>query len=513
MAKLHAEHRHVQSVRPLVRAYALGYLSSASPRIVSVLVALARKKIGFAPASHRILQVLRRSAAFDAFPACCGILVGGSTLLQLPLLRLVHMIVRQFSGLKRMVDERIALRLARFVAALISAFISFLVLNRRPANRMDRKPNNVGLSKMEVTSKNAIDPFDDPPETPAVSLPLGTANVATLPPALAGRTMDLTLFAVIRALDVVISEIWARTPIRSTSVRSVITNITPPALFSASAATIMYAWFYMPSRLPSAYNSWISSAAGLDRRLLLVLRHARYGTFVYGKNTGLAPILESMCKDYDLPEVWGDPAKTVPVPCELVHMGCGKNCETHALSRFWQGWMFAARMYAPIQLLVLLRNARSKARLHGNTKLLITADAVTKAVLDMARSSAFLGAFIALFYYGVCLSRTRLGPKVFSPKTISPQMWDSGLCVLAGCSLCGSSVLLESAQKRLEILFFVLPRAAGVWFPRRYLRENMWKEQIAWSISTALVFATVQERPDKVRGFLGRVLNGVLVQS
>ncbi|KAF2498104.1 hypothetical protein BU16DRAFT_549000 [Lophium mytilinum] len=496
-----------------MRAYALGYLSSASPRIVSVLVALARKKIGLAPASHRILQVLRQSAAFDAFPACCGILVGGSTLLQLPLLRLVHITARRLPGLRRAADERIALRLARFVAALVSAFISFLILNRRPANRTDRRPNKIESSKIEISSKDTIDPFEDPPEISVASTPAGTANAATLVPVLAGRTMDLTLFAVIRALDVVISEVWTRTPIRSTSARSIIANITPPALFSASAATIMYAWFYTPSRLPSAYNSWISSAAGLDRRLMLVLRHARFGTFVYGKDTGLAPLLESMCKDYDLPEVWGDPAKTVPVPCELVHMGCGKSCETHALSRFWRGWVFAARMYAPIQLLVLLRNARSKARLSGNATLLITADAAIKAVVDMARSSAFLGAFIALFYYGVCLSRTRLGPKLFSSKVVSPQMWDSGLCVLAGCGLCGSSVLLESAQKRLEILFFVLPRAAAVWFPRRYLRENMWKEQIAWSISTAVVFATVQERPEKVRGFLGRVLNGVLAQS
>jgi hypothetical protein len=92
-------------------------------------------------------------------------------------------------------------------------------------------------------------------------------------------------------------------------------------------------------------------------------------------------------------------------------------------------------------------------------------------------------------------------------------MWDSGLCVLAGCCLCGCSIGFETAQKRLEILFFVLPRAAAVWFPRRYLKENKWREQCAFALSTALVFATAQERPERVRGFLGRVLRGVLAQE
>jgi hypothetical protein len=171
-------------------------------------------------------------------------------------------------------------------------------------------------------------------------------------------------------------------------------------------------------------------------------------------------------------------------------------------------------MYVPLQLLMLLRGARTKARGRSSpSKLAITSNALMKATLNMARSSAFLGAFIALFYYGVCLARTRLGPKLFSPTTISPQMWDSGLCVLAGCALCGSSILFEQERKRLEILFFVLPRAAAVWFPRRYLKEHRWREHVAFALSTAVVFTAVQERPERVRGVLGSVLHGVLSQG
>jgi hypothetical protein len=135
---------------------------------------------------------------------------------------------------------------------------------------------------------------------------------------------------------------------------------------------------------------------------------------------------------------------------------------------------------------------------------------VLNASIDMARSSTFLGAFIAFFYYGVCLARTRLGPKVFSYKTVTPQMWDSGLFVLVGCFLCGSSILIEQARKRLEILFFVLPRAAAVWFPRRYLPENRWKEHLAFALSAAIVLTTVQEHPARVRGVFGKLLSRTL---
>lgn len=223
----------------------------------------------------------------------------------------------------------------------------------------------------------------------------------------------------------------------------------------------------------------------------------------------MAPLLGSMCHDYGLPEELGDPAKTIPIPCELVHMGCGKSCEKHALSRFWRGCAFAARMYTPLQLIVLARHV-NKNRRPGKRLAGLTGSAVSKAMLDTARSSAFLGAFIALFYYGVCLSRTRLGPKIFSQKTVTPQMWDSGLCVLGGCLLCGTSILVEQSRKRLEVLFFVLPRAAATWFPRRYLPEHQWREHLTFALSAAIVLTAAQENPERIRGVLGNVLSTVM---
>lgn len=279
---------------------------------------------------------------------------------------------------------------------------------------------------------------------------------------LAGRTIDLTLFAVVRAADVAVQSL--RRPNQNPGrVARFVSSIATPFLFAASSATIMHAFFYKPSRLPYTYVNWINRIAGVDPRIIEALRHAYYGNFIYGKDTGMAPLLGSLCKDLGLPEEWGDPAKTIPVPCDIVHQGAGPSCEKHFVLRFWRGWLQAFGIYAPLQTILLIRKLHQKATNKGH--------AVFEAMREASRSSAFLGAFIALFYLGVCMTRTRLGPKLVSRKTITPQMYDSGLAIRVGCLLCGWSILLEPARRQTELMLFVLPRAVAVWFPRRYPKE------------------------------------------
>lgn len=277
---------------------------------------------------------------------------------------------------------------------------------------------------------------------------------------LAGRSMDLTLLAITRALDTVVGDLWSRHK-RSRTARnewtraeSMISHLADAGVFAVSAGAVMWAWFYLPKRLPRAYNRWIGQAAQVDRRLVEALRKARWGEFVYGRDTGQARLLQSMCRDYGWPLEWGDPAKTIPIPCEMVHMGTGPSCHWHVVVRFLRAFKFAMATYLPLQLLMKARKPSIRVLRRG--------------LIDAMRSSAFLGAFISLFYYGVCLSRTRLGPKLFGPEKITPMMWDQGLCVGAGCVLCGCSILIEAEKRRHEVAFFVAPRAASTILPRRY---------------------------------------------
>lgn len=278
----------------------------------------------------------------------------------------------------------------------------------------------------------------------------------------------------------------------------------------------MWAWFYHPTKLPRSYHKWISTAASVDARLITALQRCRRHELRYGEEEGKGeegtaghapPLLQSMCADYGWPLQWGDPAKAIPFPCEMVHMGTGPSCEYHALSRFARSFKWAMATYLPLNLLILTKRRDVRA--------------VLIAVRNAARSSAFLGAFIALFYYGVCLARTRVGPRALGaggvhnkkdPKEEARirQHIDSGVCVGAGCFLCGWSILIEKPGRVMNIALFVAPRALATLLPRRYPRHEQWRETLAFAVSTAVVLTCVRENPGRVRGVLGKVLKMVL---
>lgn len=196
--------------------------------------------------------------------------------MQLPLALLVSRAV-DLTGPAQKHPRRFVALIINFTAALISAAVAFSLLNRRPPS-----PSQPPNPPSPVTHLDVINPgpFDEPPELGSRDVDHVTLDAnSSSRTELAGKTMDLTLFAAIRACDVLISHFWRRIPnTRSKRVASLTTSTT---LFCSSVATIMHAWFYTPSRLPHTYNKWISAAAELDNRLLLALRHARYGAYSF----------------------------------------------------------------------------------------------------------------------------------------------------------------------------------------------------------------------------------------
>lgn len=277
-----------------------------------------------------------------------------------------------------------------------------------------------------------------------------------------------------------------------------ITHMTDPIVFVSSCALIMWAWFYYPEKLPGGYDRWITSAALVDQRLIEALRRCRTGELVYGKETGQAELLGSMCKDYGLPEIWGNPAKSAPFPCELVHMGCGPSCEYHAVNRFVKSWKWSMFTYLPLAMMMQLRKPSKKG--------------IVRAFLSASRSSAFLATYITLFYYGVCLGRTRVGPRILGTHRDARQQMDSGVCVGTGCALCGWSILVETVSRRKDMALFVAPRALSTVVARQYPLEKEWRETLAFAASSAVVFTCVLENPRRVRGVLGAVLSFVMRQ-
>ncbi|KAL4803588.1 hypothetical protein BDV18DRAFT_43203 [Aspergillus unguis] len=436
-------HQSAQLVQPILRAYALGYLSSATPKIIACLRRLwSNNDLSYQKKLEEFLRVSKGTFRLESFPTFCGALVGGSTLLPLLAFRALQTASCRLGLDPKSFNSKGVLRLIQLVAAFVSSWYSFQILNRRPVTLQ-----NVYRAEDETSRKSIVHQ--------------STRLHPHHQPQFSGRTMDLTIFTLTRALDSLacISWAWGRKKWKGNRgwdlADSIIPGLADSAVFAASAAVVMWAWFYSPERLPKSYGKWIGEVAKVDTRLIEALRRARRGIFLYGKDNGQAPLLEAMCKDFDWPIEWGDPAKTIPIPCEMVHMGCGPNCEKHAISRFIRTFKFACATYIPLQIAFRFRSMKTMA-------------SVRRAVSDALRSSSFLASFVSLFYYGVCVSRTRLGPRFFDKGTVTPQMWDSGLCVGAGCVMCGWSILVEHAKKRQEIASFVAPRAAATVLPRVY---------------------------------------------
>ncbi|KAL2265382.1 hypothetical protein VTJ83DRAFT_6482 [Remersonia thermophila] len=482
-------------LRPAVRAYLLGYASAVGPRLLTLVLrhlALARRsgrhtpkppagndgKEAQTPSSFAddLRHVLGSALGWQRLPAFCGALVGGATLLEIPLR---SVLARHAHGL----SELARTRLARWLASFLSGWFSLRCM----------------LQSKHTPSFTDVLPAASPDGKP-VTVRYG------------GRTLDLTFLAVTAAVDTLLSTLWHRYR-SSPSVRNrppssllnrldaLAARLADPALFALSSGLVMWAWFYHPANLPRSYHRWISSAAAVDGRLITALQRCRDGSIVYGRDTGQAPLLQAMCDDYGWPREWGDPEKSVPFPCELVHMGVGPSCERHALSRFARSFRWAMATYLPISLALGARRARGPKIL----------PAFRRALLGAARSSTFLASFIALFYYGVCLARTRIGPRLLGKDAAARQRIDGGLCVATGCLLCGWSVAVETAARKKAIALFVAPRALATLFPRRYDADKQWRETLAFAASVAVVVTAVRDprgRP-RVRGMVGSVVGSV----
>ncbi|GIJ88875.1 hypothetical protein Asppvi_007803 [Aspergillus pseudoviridinutans] len=471
----------------VLRAYAIGYLSSTTPRLVSCLRRLKDDRLSNKEKLEELSRTLTNAIRLDSFPTFCALLVGGSTVLPILLLRLCALLGSRIGKVPGFIKPRGFLRFVRFVTAFVSAWFSFQLLNQKP----------IRLQSSDVLSSQGTGNGDNAGHSPEKNV------TAQYSPDLAGRTMDLTLFTFTRAMDVLVCLAWSRwralrrSQNRWSLAESVAPVLADAGLFAASSAVVMWAWFYLPERLPRSYGKWIGEVAKVDIRLIEALRRARRGIFVYGKDTGQAHLLEYMCEDYNWPREWGDPSKTVPIPCEMVHMGCGPNCEKHAALRFARTFKFACATYIPLQVVFRLRSMKTMSSLR-------------RALTDALRSSTFLASFVSIFYYSVCLARTRIGPKIFSRDAVTPQMWDSGLCVGAGCLMCGWSILVESARKRQEIALFVAPRAAATVLPRYYDKKYQSRERVTFALSAAVLFTCLRERPSMVRGVFGNIAKSIL---
>ena len=269
-----------KSYSRLLRAYGLAYVSTTAPRLLNLLLILYKNKsargstlssvsavCSFAyclvpriycyttmtywttidgntdharmPANSscllQIYSVLVGSFAIRRLPTFCAALVGGYTFLQWPLRLLFDYasIPRMGKGVlsRRMGDTSHAA--SRFLAALISAWFSLEILNKRALARVDWKD-----------SKQAA-------QHQPTSLALQNATILdskvslTSPLVLAGKTVDLTLLAFTRALDSLVVNLYRRSypssanTATASSTFSAISRYADTFIFALSSGTVV----------------------------------------------------------------------------------------------------------------------------------------------------------------------------------------------------------------------------------------------------------------------------------
>ncbi|KAJ3474075.1 hypothetical protein NLG97_g10003 [Lecanicillium saksenae] len=464
-------------LRPVVRSYLMGYGAAILPQILALLLRHAKRLVRPKASSREdhqhqkksflrsLVRILTANLDPRGLATFCAVLAAGPSYLQDPVLRLLS---SSFSSLTHIAK----LRLARWLSSFLSAWAGLWLFQ-----------TGQGLLCLEKLGADSSD----------------SSSHQRLQ--FAGNTIDVTLLTVSRALDVLVGEIWARHQTsrkargKWTKAESLISYMADPAIFAVSCGLIMWSWFFYPERLPPQYNKWITSASQGDSRIIHMLRRLHDGSIVYGEqaHSSDAALAAEVCKDYRLPEDYGNPAKTWPFPCVMFHAGHGTTCEERAIRRFVKSWKNSMYTYLPLALAFRLRRRLSKK-------------AVLGSFFSASRSSAFLATYITLSYYGVCLGRKRIGPLIAGRDIAAYQLLDSGVGVGAACALCGWSILVETQARRKDMALFVAPKALGTLITRRYPVEKQWLERLAFAVSAGIISACVRENPKRVRGWLGRLI-------
>ncbi|KAK9248005.1 hypothetical protein V1506DRAFT_530454 [Lipomyces tetrasporus] len=456
------------AVAPALRAFVLSYATVVGPRILNITLLALRRRDRLRKCLSGLKHVLLSALALNGLPIFWAALLASSICFA----RITDIVVSKLS------TSRPYRQASAFIAAMIAGGYTLRWRQR--------------LLKRDAT-KDITRSIDEPVKSRQEH----------------GRTIDNTLFTVTSAVDYLFRRALVAAKHKSLLGMSKIDyRTTDIYAFVASVTVVMYAWFYHPTRLPKSYNHWITKFADMDTNLLTALRLVKSGDFVYHKDTGYANLLAPSCEKLGLPKEYGDPAVTVPIPCLIIHANKTENCEVHAAWRFLRAFTSALEIYVPLNMVLLLR-ARPGRRLQH----------MMEALFSACRSASFLGMFVALAWYSVCFTRTRVGPYLF-PK-VKRLRWDDTLGPALGSFMCGWSVLLENPRRRGELALFVAPRALGAFLPEDFDKFHEYAECVVFSVAYAVLFSVAMNAPKawpaglpdrgvRLRGVVGNALMAVL---
>ncbi|KAG0043506.1 hypothetical protein BGZ83_011328 [Gryganskiella cystojenkinii] len=502
----------ISAVRVCVRSYGVGYVFATAPKLIKTLIAFVTNPRKAASASgsknvvaafiKTLLTVLKNGASTrkDGMSMLLMITLGGYKLLEVFLNRGMKKVILQ-QHLQRQRQES-QIRSARAAAGVTTATTTS---TKDSDEEEEYQWTRNDADKIELASdlRQRI--------TMMASFLSSAAAIVFMHRNRAQHaTIDYSLFAVVRALDV-----FGHVAVKKSWGPSWLGSYGAVAVFVLSCTEIMFSWLYAPERLPGPYAFWITRMGRMDKRLLETLRGIKTDTIQFTKpnSPAVSNLLIGLCEDAGLDPKMGNFELRRRIPCEVVHQGITKSCEVHAGYRWAQGFAVSTGIYLPVHLLPALLSPKAFLdRLRENP-----VATVSSTLLATARSSAFLATYIALIWYGICTWRSKVMPLTMkvTGKRYTSNVIDHIYGPLLGSFLCGFSVLIEKPHRRAEMALYVLPRAmysmwSRVMSGRLSRRAEMTGEALMYAVSMSVLLTGIMWNREMVRpsmqGLLGWML-------
>ncbi|KAG0021604.1 hypothetical protein BGZ81_008847 [Podila clonocystis] len=499
------------ALRVCIRSYGVGYVFATAPKLIKTLIAFLLTPRKAAKGQNPILALLKAilvvvkdgaSARKDGMGMLLMITLGGYKLLELFLNRGVKkaILMQQLQVELQQQHKQRQQQQQQQNGALATGTAS---TTPSPRKRIQLSDKDLATVELTADMKQRVTMLSSFLSSAAAILFMHRYRPQH-------ATIDYSLFAVVRALDV-----GGHVAVKNQWGPGWLGSYGAVAVFVLACAEIMYSWLYDPSRLPGPYAFWITKMSRMDKRLLETLRGVRDGTvqFKHSNPPHVANLLTGLCEDLGMDPAMGDFELRSRLSCKVVHQGIADSCEAHTAYRWAQGFMVSTGIYLPVHFLPALLSPKSFIqKLQTNP-----VATISSTLLATARSSAFLASYIALIWYGICTWRSKVMPLTMklTGRRYTSNVIDNIYGPLLGCFMCGFSVLIEKPHRRAEMALYVLPRAmysmwSRVMSGRLSRRVEATGEALMYAVSMSVLLTGMKWKREMVRpsmqGLLGWML-------
>jgi len=411
-----------QCVRHAARGATLGYAINIVPEVLKILIKGRNKK----NLQRQILKALmktgtlRQTAAFAAFTAIINLLDGP---------RLSGVCHNLFSRLKQIYGI-IAIGDQELHEKRMHRIAQRALRDKRLKSPTLSTPREDAISYLNTLSIYA-------PRFSAAFI-AGFIAIEIIPKE---RRKDLAVVAAVRSLDSFASHAIAHHPGILSYVPAWAHTNFDSMTFIFSSYFIMYAYFADRSLLPEWYSRWIDGMGEMPNVVRDYVGVLASGNFKLGTEQGHSKLLKPWASSHNIQLSSIDPAKISRLDlCEVIHPKISHYQNLYEIAS--RTFRLALPMYSMVHILLpmLFRGKLQRSLFQF----------LIRHIAHTLRSSAFISAFVALVWAGMCVMR-------HSRQAAHLAALFSGFSIFIERGADG-----RKGGRRAELALYVLPRALEV---------------------------------------------------